>query len=133
MFDMGKTLMSECGQRVDYLDAKAARLAGYAGAMVGLMLSTFPIWTSAIGRWAIFVAAAGMLAGAASAVSVIHSMWPAKLRLPSDSDWLESDAIDDADRLKKYYISSMHLVVRSQEPVAAGKVSAIKRSQCCLA
>lgn len=133
IYDMGKTLMSECGQRIDYLDAKTARLAGYAGAMVGLMLSTFPIWTSAISRWAVMVAAAGILAGTVGAISVIHSMWPAKLRLPSDSDWLESDALDDADRLKKYYISSIHVLVHSQEPVAAYKVSAIKRSQCCLA
>jgi hypothetical protein len=133
MYDMGKTLMSECGERIDYLDAKAARIAGYAGAMVGLMVSTFPIWTSAISRWAVILAAVGMLAGTVAAISVIHSMWPAKLRLPSDSDWLESDALDDANRLKKYYISSIHLLVSSQEPVAVCKVSAIKRSQCCLA
>lgn len=133
MYDMGKTLMSECGQRIDYLDAKAARIAGYAGAMVGLMVSTFPIWTSAISRLAVVIAAAGMLAGTVGAISVIHSMWPAKLRLPSDSDWLESDALDDAGRLKRYYVSSIHVLVSSQEPVAARKVSAIKRSQCCLA
>jgi len=133
MYDMGKTLMSECGQRVDYLDAKSARIAGYIGAIVGLMISTFPIWTSAIGRWALFVAALGVLAGTTGAVIAIRSMWPEKLRLPSDSDWLESDASKDADMLKKYYVSSIHILMRSQEAIASRKVSAIKRSQSCLA
>jgi hypothetical protein len=132
LYDMGKTLMDECGQRIDYLDAKSARIAGYIGAIVGLMLSTFPIWTAAIDRWAVYVAAAGVSIGIVGAAAVLRSMSPAKLLLPSDSDWLELDGLKDSDRLKKYYISSMHLLIASQEKVGARKVLAIKLSQRCL-
>jgi hypothetical protein len=132
LYDMGKTLADECGQRVDYLDAKAARMSGYIGAVVGLMFSTFPIWTSAVDKWAVYFAAVGVLVGIVGAAMTVRSMWPAKLFLTSDSDWIESDGFQDADRLKKYYISNMHIQISSQEKVAAQKVAAIKRAQCCL-
>jgi hypothetical protein len=133
IYDMGKTLMDEGSRRLDYLDAKSARIAGYIGAVVGLLVSTFPIWTSAIDRWAVFVAALGCLVGAIGGAVALYSMWPGKFFLPSDTDWLESDALGDSERLKKYYVSSMHLVITSQETVNARKVSAIKSSQLCLA
>jgi hypothetical protein len=133
LYDMGKTLMGESGQRSDYLDAKSARIAGYIGAIVGLLVSTFPIWTSAIDRWAVFVATIGSLAGAVGGAIALYSMWPKKFLLPSDTDWLESDALGDPERLKKYYVSSMHLVITSQERVSDRRVSAIKSSQVCLA
>ncbi len=133
LYDMGQALMKECAERVHYLDAKSITIAGYIGAIIGLMVSTFPIWTSAVSRWAIILVALGSLAGLIGGGMALASTWPRKFLLPSDTDWLEEDGLADPDRLKRYYISSLHLAIVSHEEINAWKVSRIKTAQACLA
>ena len=133
LYDMGKRLMDECAERIDYLDAKSGRIAGYAGAIVSLMVSTFPIWSSAVSQWAVLVAGAGMLVGITGGAFALASTWPGKFLLPSDSDWLEEDGLQDSDRLKRYYVASMHLTIGSHDREGAYKVAKLKKAQGCLA
>jgi hypothetical protein len=132
LYDMGKMLLDECSERVHYLDAKSVQLAGYTGAIIGLMVSTFPIWTSAVGRWAVVLVATGSLVGLAGGAMALASTWPSKFLLPSDTDWLEEDGFHDPERLKRYYISSLHIAISSHEQINASKVSKIKVAQACL-
>jgi len=133
LYDMGKMLMEESSDRISHLDAKSAKVAGYTGAIIALMISTFPIWTSAVDRWAVSLAAIGSFIGLVGAGIALISTWPQSLDLLSDSDWLEEDGLKEPDRLKRYYISSLHLSIASHERVNSKKVSRIKRAQACLA
>jgi hypothetical protein len=133
LYDMGKMLLEECTDRVSHLDSKAAKIAGYSGAIIALMISTFPIWTSAVDRWAVGLVGFGTLIGLFGAAIALASTWPQTLDLPSDSDWIEEDGLNDPDRLKRYYISSLHISIASHEAVNARKVLRIKRAQGCLA
>src|SRR5437899_734173 len=133
LYDMGKILVNESTERFNRLDAKATRIAGYTGAIIGLMVSTFPIWTSAVAKWAVFLIAVGSLIGLVGGGIALVSTWPQKVLLPSDTDWLEEDGLQNPDRLKRYYVSSMHQVITSQEQVNAFKVQRIKAGQLCLA
>ncbi len=133
LYDMGKILLDECMQRVDRLDSKAVAIAGYTGAIIALMVSTFSIWTAGIDRWAVCFVGLGCLVGVVGGAMALASTWPQKFDLPSDSDWFEEDGLANPDKLKRYYISSMHLSIGSHEAVNAKKVAMIKRSQSCLA
>jgi hypothetical protein len=133
LYDMGKMLMEECSDRVSHLDSKSAKIAGYSGAIIALMISTFPIWTSAVDRWAVVWVGLGTLIGLIGAGIALASTWPQTLNLPSDSDWIEEDGLNDPDRLKRYYISSLHISIASHEAVNARKVFKIKCAQGCLA
>lgn len=132
LYDMGKVLMEECSARVKYLDSKSATIAGYSGAVIGLMVSTFPIWTSALDKWAVVLVTLGSLVGLVGGAVALSSTWPKTFLLPSDTDWLEADGLRDPDRLKRYYVSSLHISIRSHEEVNARKVSKIKAAQVCL-
>jgi hypothetical protein len=133
LYDMGKTLMQECAERVHYLDSKSVTLAGYTGAIIGLMVSTFSLWSPILDKWAVLLVAAGSIAGLISAGLALLSTWPRKFLLPSDTDWLETDGFSDPDRLKRYYVSSMHISITSHEEINASKVSKVKAAQLCLA
>src|SRR6185437_6888567 len=110
----------------------AAAIAGYSGAIIGLVVTTFPIWTSAVDKWAIILIALGSVVGLIGGAAAVSSSWPRKFDLPSDTDWLEEDGLTDPDRLKRYYISSLHLSIASHEKVNARKASKIKCAQLCL-
>lgn len=133
LYDMGKVLMEECASRVAFLDSKLAAIAGYSGAIIGLIVSTFPIWTSAVDKWAIVLVSFGSLIGLIGGALALSATWPKKFLLPSDTDWLEEDGLKDPDRLKRYYVSSLHLSIASHEKVNTQKVSKIKAAQMCLA
>lgn len=133
LYDMGKFLLDDCMKRLDQLDSKAITIVGYTGAIIALMVSTFSIWTSGVDRWAIVLVALGSIAGLLGAGLSLASFWPQELLMPSDSDWFEQDGFAKPDRLKKYYVSSLHLSISSYEKINAQKVSRIKRSQACLA
>ena len=133
LYDMGKVLLEECSTRVEYLDSKAGRIAGYSGAIIGLMVSTFPIWTSAADKWAIGFVALGSLVGLIGGGVALSSTSPKTFLLPSDTDWLEEDGLNDPDRLKRYYVSSLHVSITSHEEINARKISKIKVAQKCLA
>lgn len=132
LYGMGKLLMEECSARVERLDSKSSTIAGYSGAIIGLIVSTFPIWTSAADKWAIALVALGSLVGLIGGAIALWSSWPKTFLLPSDSDWFEEDGLKDPDRLKRYYISSLHISIASHEQVNAKKVCKIKVSQICL-
>lgn len=132
LYEMGKTLLDECVQRVHHLDTKSVTLAGYTGAIIGLMISTFPIWTAAVDKWAMILIAAGSLVGLVGGAMALASTWPRKFLLLSDSDWLEKDGFQDPDRLKRYYVSSLHISIASHEQINSQKVSRIKVAQVCL-
>lgn len=133
LYDMGKVLMEECASRVEYLDSKSAAIAGYSGAIIGLMVSTFPIWTSAVDKWAIVLVSFGSLIGLIGGAVALSATWPRTFLLPSDTDWLEEDGLTDPDRLKRYYVSSLHISIASHEQINTQKVSKIKKAQMCLA
>jgi hypothetical protein len=133
LYDMGKMLMDECSDRVSHLDDKSSKIAGYTGAVIALMVSTFPIWTSAVDRWAVFLVGIGALVGLCGAGVALASTWPQTLDIPSDTDWMEKDGLSDPDRLKRYYVSSLHLSIASHERVNVRKVFKIKWAQGCLA
>jgi len=133
LYEMGKILMQEASERISLLDSKAVTVAGYTGAIIGLMVTTFPIWSSAVDKWAIGVAALGTLIGLIGGAMALEATWPKLLGLPSDTDWIEADSLHDPDRLKRHYIASLHLSIASHEEVNATKVASLKASQALLA
>lgn len=132
LYEMGKLLLDDCMQRVDQLDRKAVAIAGYTGAIIALMVSTFSIWTAGVDKWAIIFVAVGCLIGLVGGCMALASTWPQQFDMPSDSDWFEEAGLTNPDKLKRYHISSMHLSITSHEKVNARKVVKIKRSQICL-
>jgi hypothetical protein len=132
LYSMGIMLLNECAERVRTLDSKATTIISYTGAIIGLMMSTFPIWTSAVDRWAIFAALVGALFGLLGAASGFWATYLTEFSMPSDSDWIEKDGLQDQDRLKRYYIASIHLAIQSHEMALHSKTRRVKIAQTCL-
>jgi hypothetical protein len=132
LYDMGKLLFSEACERVHSLDEKSSRMAGYSGAIVGLLISTFTIWSPALAKWAVFVVAVGSLLGIVGGVIAIASGWPKNFAMPSDTDWLEEDGFENPDRLKRYHVASLHAAIASHDKQAQAKTVQLKRARICL-
>lgn len=132
LYDMGKILFSESVERIHYIDEKSAKIAGYAGAIIGLLVSTFSVWRPAVSTWAVFVIGIGSLIGLAGGAIALASSWPRKFDLPSDTDWIEEDGLSDVDRLRRYHVASLHAAISSHDRIGRKKTILLKRSQLCL-
>lgn len=134
LYKFGMMMISENLDRTKQLDAKGTLLAGYSGAILAFLVSRQSLMEPATGWQAVLV----LLAGISALVAVVSALWALQLRTFgwfSDRDWFKDEGgiLEDADRLKRYYILEMHHINRRMGQSNGQKANRIVAGQRALA
>lgn len=129
LYSFGSMLVSEIVDRVHKAEAKAGTLAGYSGAILALIVSTFSLWNGHF-----HAAEKGAMYGAAfmAFVSQMCALWALKIdkfNWFSDNDWLRGECLSDVEALRKYHLLTMHTVIVSHGEAAERKSNRIALAQ----
>jgi hypothetical protein len=129
LYGFGKMLVQDAVGRLSAADAKASSVAAYCGGLLTVMSATFSIWTRGM-TWrevflpvasAAFAIAAGYLAFSATGFTTVDWF--------SADDWLKKEAIQDPQRIRKFHILSMWVVLESHDSAYQDKLARIKRAR----
>lgn len=130
--ELGASLVAEALSRVDKLDSKAGATAGYAGAVIGLLVTTEHDWSKNLGLWAKLVTLSAVLITLVAALMAIVALKPAPFTWVSDEEWLCKELLADPEQLRKYYIKVLHGVISSHRQRSAQKAALIQCAQYLL-
>jgi hypothetical protein len=129
LYSFGSMLVAEIIERIHRLEAKAGTLAGYAGAILALIVTSAAFWGSHLQhleRVAILLAALSAFASECFAILAIQL---GSFEWFSDNEWLREECLSDAETLRKYHILTMRGVIASHRSVGEEKTKNIERSQ----
>jgi hypothetical protein len=129
LYGFGKMLVQDAVNRLNSADAKATGVAAYCGGLLTVLSATFGIWSKGI-TWrevflpicsAAFAIAAGYLAFLATGFRNVDWFSP--------DDWLNKDAMQGQQRIKKFHILSMWVVLESHDRAYQHKLARVKRAR----
>lgn len=129
LYSFGYMLVAEAVDRIHKMESKAGTLAGYSGAILALIISTFSLWHGYFQtpeRVAMYCAALTVFLAEGCA------LWALKVseyNWFSDNEWLRAERLSDAEALRKYHILTMHTAFASHRAVAEEKSKLIFWSQ----
>lgn len=134
VYSFGMMLVTECVERLHKIDAKAGTFAGFSGATLALIVSTFHSWSQNVGNFgiiAMFLSAVAVVVAGAFAISVMATRtftgWF------STTEWLQEHCLTDVTKLKKYHILTMFGVIEEHEDVSAKKTKLLSLAQWAMA
>jgi hypothetical protein len=129
LYGFGKMLVQDAVNRLNSADAKAAGVAAYCGGLLTVLSATFSIWSKGI-TWrevslpicsAAFAIAAGYVAFLATGFRDVDWFSP--------DDWLNRDAMQGQQRIKKFHILAMWVVLESHDRAYQHKLTRVKRAR----
>jgi len=129
LHSFGKMLVQDAVNRLNSADTKAAGVAAYCGGLLTVLSATFVIWSKGI-TWrevflpicsAAFAIAAGYVAFLATGFRNVDWFSP--------DDWLNKDAMQSQQRIKKFHILSMWVVLESHDRAYQHKLARVKRAR----
>ena len=132
LYSFGSMLVTEAVDRVHKVEGKAGTLAGYSGAILALIVSSFSLWNGHFHeaeKIAMYCAAFGAFCSQACA------LWALKIdefKWFSVNDWLRGECLSDAEVLRKYRIVTIDVILKSHRDVAERKSSRIALAQWSL-
>lgn len=125
LYDFGLFLVKEEVAREERIDSKARAVAGFSGAILALIASTYPVWAPEVHSAppALFLFVGGLMLAAAAfcatqAFGISTFQW-----FDEKDTWFGEDYLNDPDRLKKYYLVGMFRVVVSHSSRNADKTA----------
>jgi len=113
LYSSGQSLVSDAIDRIARLDAKASVLAAYSGGILTILISTSGIWGKLLSGWFVPIATCGILAFMLAAWLAIRSIYPQRTEWYTDNGWLQSDCIQDSERLRRYRVLTMWKILTS--------------------
>jgi hypothetical protein len=120
LYDFGSKMVRDVIERLNSLETKAGILAGFAGAMIVVVVSTFSSWKDLIHDWPIasiflFLGIIVLLIAAGSALMGLRVMTFEGLH---ERDlWFASEYFQHPDRLRRYYLVGMYRKVVSHNSI----------------
>lgn len=136
LYDFGEMLINEGVERAHWLDLKAGVLAGFSGAIVALLLSTFSNWKSALQSLPNgfgLIVFAGILCLLCASLWSLFGLGVRKFEWLDEKDiWLAKEYLDFPDQLRRYYILAMYRVSVSHDVANRKKSSCLTIAQSLL-
>jgi len=126
LYSFGFEMVKEASERYHRYDSKATKIAGYAGAIVALLVSEFSIWGGAVDAWAVPVVLGAALLALVSAALGLTAISLREIQTYSPHDWIRKEVLDDPQRLRNYSIRTMYRVRQSYIAQCHGKASRIR-------
>lgn len=129
LHSFGKMLVQDAVNRLNSADTKATGVAAYCGGLLTVLSATFPIWSKGITWMEVFLPvcsaalaiAAGYLAFLATGFRSVDWFSP--------DDWLNREALQGEQRMKKFHILSMWVVLESHDQAYQHKLGRVKRAR----
>ncbi|MDO8431292.1 MAG: hypothetical protein Q7S58_02650 [Candidatus Binatus sp.] len=129
LYDFGSQLVRDALDRVNWLDTKAGIFAGFSGAMIVVVVSTFASWRDLVKDWPIapiflFLGIVLLLLAAGSA------LWGLRVRtfegFHEKKLWFASEYFQHPDQLRRYYLIGMYRTVVSHNRINEQKATALR-------
>ena len=118
LYDFGSQLLRERTDRTNWIDTKAGVFAGFAGALIVIVVSTFPGWKDITKDWAsapIFLFF-GLIAILLAAFFAVQALRTRKFQELDEKDlWFAKEYFDYPDQLRRYYLIGMYRSVVSHD------------------
>jgi hypothetical protein len=113
LYSFGLILVNESKDRYNGFDDKATKIAGYAGAIIALLISQFRTLRSLVDPWAMYLVLGAALLCLVSAGIGINALSLSQVDWFSPNEWLREDSLSDAEKLKRYRVLTMYGVGQS--------------------
>lgn len=120
LYDFGSQLVRDAIDRVNWLDTKAGIFAGFAGAMIVVVVSTFASWKDLVKDWPIasIFLFLGIIALLLAASSALRGLRVRTFEGLDEKDlWFASEYFQHPDRLRRYYLIGMYRKVVSHRRI----------------
>ncbi len=118
LYEFGAQLLGERRDRTNWIDTKAGAFAGFAGALIVIIVSTFPGWKDLAKEWAgapVFLFF-GLVALLLAALFAIQALRARKFQELEEKDlWFANEYFDYPDQLRRYYLIAMYRSVKSHD------------------
>ncbi len=122
LYAFGLALVEESIERFRSYDSKATSIAGYAGAIIALLVSQFSELNRAVDPGAmVFLFLAALVALIAAGLG-LRTLSLERILWYSPREWFHEDCLSDTDKLKRFRILTMYEVRQSY--IAAGRKKA---------
>jgi hypothetical protein len=118
LYEFGSQLLRERTDRTNWIDTKAGAFAGFAGALIVIVVSTFPGWKDLAKEWAIAPTFLffGLVVLLLSAVCAIQALRARRFQeLDEKNLWFAKEYFDYPDQLRRYYLIGMYRSVVSHD------------------
>ena len=113
LYSFGLEMVKEAADRYHRFDSKATKIAGYAGAVLALLVSQFSEWSTAVDWWAVpVVLGAAVLALVAAALG-LAAISLREIQMYSPSEWINEPSLKNPSQLRRYHIYTMYGVRQS--------------------
>lgn len=135
LYDLGSFILRERIEQTTGLDTKAGLLAGFVGAIIALLLSTYSHWQVLAARvpygWLfVFI---GTLSLWLAAFSTVAGIWPRYFQWLDEKDvWFAKNYLTDPEQLRRYHLIGMYRAAVSREQVNTQKFNLLLLSHVLL-
>jgi len=132
LYEFGSQLTRDAIDRVNWLDTKAGIFAGFTGAMIVVVVSTFSSWKDLVKDWPIassflFFGIISLLLGAGFALMGLRVR---KFEGLDEKDlWFASEYFQHPDQLRRYYLIGMYRTVVSHNNINDQKATMLMRTE----
>lgn len=129
LYEFGSELVRDAHDRVNWLDTKAGIFAGFAGAMIVVVVSTFSSWKDLVKDWPLasiflFLGIIILLLAAGSSLTGLRVRTFEGL---DEKDlWFASEYFKQPDRLRRYYLVGMYRTVVSHNKINGQKARMLR-------
>jgi hypothetical protein len=113
LYSFGLVLVNELKDRYKGFDDKATKIAGYAGAVIALLISQFRTLRNLVDPWAMYLVLGAALLSLVSAGIGINAISLSQVDWFSPEEWFEKDSLSDAQKLKRFRVFTMYGVRQS--------------------
>ncbi len=129
LYGFGKTLVQDAVSRLGTADTKASSVAAYCGGLLTVMSATFSIWSKGITWYEVFLPVSSAALAIAAGYLAFSATGFTSVDWFSADDWLNREALQDPQRIRKFHILSMWVVLESHDAAYQLKLVRIKRSR----
>jgi hypothetical protein len=125
---LGDNLVKDGIDRIEKSNGQARALAAYSGGIVTLAMSTLPLWESRLLMVFKIVAVIGVFGLLLAAWIAIKAAFPVDTEWYSDSDWLQSDLLQNKEQIRRYRVLTTWNIVHSFDRANETKQKKLSRA-----
>jgi hypothetical protein len=132
LYDFGSKMVRAAIDRLNALDTKVGIFAGFAGAMIVVVVSTFSSWKDLIKDWPIasIFLFSGIVALLLAAGSALIGLRVRTFEGLHERDlWFASEYFQHPDRLRRYYLIGMYRTVVSHNKINDQKAAMLRLTE----
>jgi hypothetical protein len=132
LYEFGSQLLSDRRDRTNWIDTKAGVFAGFAGAMIVIIISTFSGWKDLAKDWP---AAAtflffGLVVLLLAAFCAVRALGARRFQELDEKDlWFAKEYFEYPDQLRRYYLIGMYRSVVSHDMNNETKAKMLMRAE----